>query len=68
MKMTASAEAAAILVCVLITLATSVLARPPVPSYSFEEYTDNNILGSQPDDAHDDGGYGKSDREEVLEM
>lgn len=61
MKMTASTIA----FFVLTLAATSVLARPPVPSYSFEEYTDNNILGSIPADTHDEDHY---EPEEILEM
>lgn len=62
-----TASAAVIFVFVL-TFATSVMARPPVPStYNFDEYTDNNILGSMPDES-DDLNVFKPEREEILEM
>lgn len=53
----------------VITLATSVLARPPIPLYDSEEYTDNNIVDSIPMDEHDDMyKYTKAERNEYVEM
>ena len=65
-KMTTSAVA--VLFVFVMSLATSILARPPLVPYSFDEYTDNNILGSIPDDVHDETMFAKPEREEILEM
>lgn len=65
-----TSSAVALLLVFIFTLATSVLARPPIPSYDSEEYTDNNIVDSIPIEEHDDDmyKYAKAERNEYVEM
>lgn len=63
-----TSSALALLLVFIFSLATSVLARPPLPSYDSEEYTDNNILDSIPDEHDDMFKYDKSERNEYVEM
>ncbi|XP_070491957.1 neural/ectodermal development factor IMP-L2 [Chironomus tepperi] len=65
-----TSSAVALLLVFIFTLATSVLARPPIPSYDSEEYTDNNIVDSIPIEEHDDDmfKYVKAERNEYVEI
>jgi len=63
-----TSSAVALFLIFITTLATSALARPNLPTYDSEEYTDNNVVDSMPMDEHDDDDLYKNVKPEYLEM
>lgn len=51
----------------ILTLAMSVMARPNAVQYESEEYTDNNLIESLPED-HEIYDFEKDERVEYVEM
>ena len=51
----------------ILTLATSVLARPPIP-HEADDYTDNNIVDSLTDEHEMMYDYGKDEERDFVLM
>lgn len=58
---------ASALIVLVLTLATSIFARPS-SSFDSDEYVDNNVVDSIPAGEHDEHNYDEEERAEYVEM
>jgi hypothetical protein len=57
---------ASALIVLVLTLATTIVARPP--SFDSDEYVDNNVVDSIPAAELDEHNYEEEERSEYVEM